>query len=65
MSIKTRLEKLESKIDLNPLANMTPEQMKIRLKELTEKSKAFGCPDCQDCINPELCKRIEKLEGTL
>ncbi|MEY3760324.1 MAG: hypothetical protein RIR39_1815 [Pseudomonadota bacterium] len=63
MSVKTRLEKLESKVHLNLLDNMTREEKVARLKHLMEESKARGCPDCQDCINPELCKRIEELES--
>ena len=63
MNIKTRLEKLESKVHLNPYANMTREEKVARLKYLTEESKARGCPNCQNCINPEKCKRIEELRS--
>lgn len=65
MSIKVRLDKLEKRRGNNPINNMTREEKVARLNELIEISKERGCPDCQDCINPEVCKRIKEIEAEI
>jgi hypothetical protein len=39
--------------------------MEASFISLGAKDKARGCPICQNCINPELFKRIEELGENL
>jgi hypothetical protein len=68
VTIKTRLVKLES---LNKarvkseFEGWSLEEIRRESARIREIRKQNGCPNCLDCIRPELCRELKQIEARL